>query len=495
MRLKTRPEDFIVREAYHFEAAPRGAYRVYLMDKQKLSTLEAVARVAQVAKVPVQAISFCGLKDKQGRTEQIIAVKGRSVELQAPDLRLKYLGRTRAPLSAANLRANRFVVTVRDLSLDEAERVPASVREVRRTGIVNYFDSQRFGSRKHGQGWVVRDLLQGRSEQALRALIARPSRLDRSNDARVKAFWARHWGEWKRHCKLPGADRYEPILRSLRRYPKDYLRAFGALETRRRTLLLFEYQSYLWNETARLFLEDAYPEARLLTLRYQAGRQRFPRPGGRGGDRGLSFSALRSRTLPLLSPDTPLEDPAVIQAVERVLRRQKLDLEDLRLPRAARVYFKHEDRDLVVRPARLSVVDPRPDELHPGRVKVTLAFTLPAGAYATLVVRRVMWFADRQVQTWGGPIPAPEPDFLSPELRKEVQARFSRAQGRRNRRPRPVKGIAVELAARERPLAGKARRAPRRGAHKAPSHTGRSKQPGRRSTRRRAPKPDGRAGR
>lgn len=494
MRLKTRPEDFIVREAYHFEATRRGVHRVYLMDKQKLSTLEAVARVAEAAKVPVQAISFCGLKDKQGRTEQIIAVKGRSVELQAPDLRLKYLGRTGAPLSAANLRANRFVVTVRDLSLDEAERVPASVREVRRTGIVNYFDSQRFGSRKHGQGWVVRDLLQGRSEQALRALIARPSRLDRSNDAKIKAFWARHWGEWKRRCKLPGAERYEPILRSLRRYPKDYLRAFGALETRRRTLLLFEYQSYLWNETARVFLEEAFPEAHLLTLRYQAGRQRFPRPGGRGGRRGPSFSALRAQTLPLLSPESPLDDPAVARAVERVLRRQKLGLEDLRLPRAARVYFKHEERDLVIRPARLSVVDPRPDELHPGRVKVTLAFTLPAGAYATLLVRRVMWFADRQVLTWGGPIPPPDPDFLPRELRKEVQARFSRAQGRRNRRPRPVKGIAVELAAREKPARGRPRGRRRRPTPETPT-TSRQERPAPRSTRRRAPTPAGRGGR
>jgi tRNA pseudouridine13 synthase len=35
----------------------------------------------------------------------------------------------------------------------------------------------------------------------------------------------------------------------------------------------------------------------------------------------------------------------------------------------------------------------RRDELNRGRLKLHLSFTLPPGAYATLVVRRVFWFA------------------------------------------------------------------------------------------------------
>ena len=42
MRIKQRPEDFSVRESYRFDPVPDGRYRVYLMDKQKLSTFEAV---------------------------------------------------------------------------------------------------------------------------------------------------------------------------------------------------------------------------------------------------------------------------------------------------------------------------------------------------------------------------------------------------------------------------------------------------------------------
>src|SRR5512138_2311673 len=102
MKLKQRPEDFVVTESWRFDEDPKGEHFVYLMDKQKLSTFEAVDRICERTRIPRAAVSFCGLKDKQGRTTQLVAIHGRTVELQDPDLRLKFLGRARERLSAAN---------------------------------------------------------------------------------------------------------------------------------------------------------------------------------------------------------------------------------------------------------------------------------------------------------------------------------------------------------------------------------------------------------
>ena len=62
-------------------------------------------------------------------------------------------------------------------------------------------------------------------------------------------------------------------------------------------------------------------------------------------------------------------------------------------------------------PGKLRANDPRPDELNRGRMKLNLSFTLPPGAYATLVVRRALWYAvesRREGQpvgrTWGRPL-------------------------------------------------------------------------------------------
>src|SRR5205807_8895929 len=176
MKIKQRPEDFVVREGYRFEPDPQGPVWVYRMDKQKVSTLQALERISKDFGVRRRDLSICGLKDKQGRTEQLVGVSGGALGetevVQSGDLRLKLLGRAKEPLSSDNITANRFEVTVRDLAKAEAERVPESVAEVERVGVVNYFDSQRFGFLKHGQGLIARDLIKGDYEGALKRFLA-----------------------------------------------------------------------------------------------------------------------------------------------------------------------------------------------------------------------------------------------------------------------------------------------------------------------------------
>ncbi len=387
MRLKQRPEDFSVAESWRFDPDPGGEFWVYLMDKQKLSTFEAVDRICQQARVDPSQVSYCGLKDKQGRTSQLIAVRGGPVEIQEPDLRLKPLGRSAAPLSAGNTTSNRFAVTVRDLSAEDLGRLPASVAEVHRIGVVNYFDSQRFGSLKHGQGFVVKDLMRGDSEAALRNVLARPSELDRSGDAKVKAFWKEHWGEWGRRNPFPGAERYARVVRWLREHPEDFLGAILRTEPRWRALQVFAYQSFLWNEGVKQYLRHLLGAPRLVAIRYQAGTLLFPR--SLEADQART---LRGRTFPLLAPETTFADPEVERAALSVLAREEMTLQSLRVPGAPQIHFDHEERPLLVVPGKLVVGESRPDELNRGRLKVNVAFTLPPGAYATLVVKRLFWW-------------------------------------------------------------------------------------------------------
>lgn len=399
MKLKQRPEDFVVREAYRFDEDPKGPYRVYLMDKQKLSTFEAVQRISTRVRVPASAISFCGLKDKQGRTEQLVAIRGKDAQMQEPDLRLKPLGRTNEPLSARNLTANRFAITVRDLGEEDIARLASSVAEVRRVGVVNYFDSQRFGALKHGQGFIAKDLLRRNVEHALYNYMAKPSPLDKSDDGKVKKFWADNWGNWDRHCSIKAVARYRNILVHLRNHPGDWEGAFLQIEPRYRALLIFEYQSWLWNEGVRRLLQSFLEDKDMISLRYQAGRLLFPREVP-----GEILRDLRERQFPLLAPDTEYSDEKTREAVEAVLQRERLDLPGLELPHLPGMFFKHEERPVVIYPGKLVVSEPRPDELNRGRLKVNLAFTLPPGAYATLVTKRLFWFAmlEEEAQSRGG---------------------------------------------------------------------------------------------
>src|SRR2546421_11744049 len=361
------------------------------MDKQKVSTLQALERISKEFAVRRRDLSICGLKDKQGRTEQLVGVLGGALGdsevLQSGDLRLKLIGRAAQPLSSRNITANRFEGTVRDLSPQEAERVAESAAEVERTGVVNYFDSQRFGFLKHGQGFIARHLLRGDWEGALKAFLATPSELDRSDDAKVKTFWREHWGEWQLRAPQAAGKRYAPILRRLREDPRDFKGAFLHIDRRLRMMAVFELQSFVWNEGVRRYLASRVPAAELIGLRYQAGALLFPRalPGALRDE-------LLGKTFPLLAPDSEIAEAEVREAALGALHAQGLGLGDLHIE-GAPVFFKHEERPLFVRPGKLRVHDPRPDELNRGRLKINLSFTLPPGAYATLVVRRVLWFA------------------------------------------------------------------------------------------------------
>jgi tRNA pseudouridine13 synthase len=392
VRIKQRPEDFSVKESYRFDEVASGRYRVYLMDKQKLSTFDAADRIRDAFGLKPGSISYCGLKDKQGRTEQLIAVDGADVDMQDPDLRLKYLGRADKPLSAANITSNRFAVTVRMLTNETVGPLNVAAAEVNRLGVVNYFDSQRFGSLKHGQGFIAKDLIRGDFEAALRNYLARPSELDRTEDAKVKNFWKENWGRWDARVPFEGSRKYHRILKSLREHPDDYVRAFLQMDADYRAMQLFTYQSYLWNEGVRRYLQLLLPREHLFPMKYQAGTLLFHKDAD-----PEVLRVLRDATFPLLGPDTRIEDPKIQEAVDWVLAKEKLTLEQLRIEEAPRLlFFKSEERPLLVFPHKLVVGRTQNDELNRGNLKVNIAFTLPPGAYATLVIKRLFHFEYRE---------------------------------------------------------------------------------------------------
>ncbi len=391
MKLKQKPEDFTVTESWRFDKSLRGEWRVYAMDKQKLSTFDAIDRISRAFDVPKTRFSFCGLKDKQGRTRQLIAVRGADVEMQEPDLRLSYLGRTKEPLSAANTTSNRFGVTVRALTREETAQLPGAVADVNRMGVINYFDSQRFGSLKHGQGFIAKQLIDGDFEGALHSYLATPSPLDKTYDAKIKAFWRDRWGQWKYRCTIPGSEKYENIIRILRRDPEDFLGAFLRIDPKYRALLVFTYQSYIWNEGVRRYLMDFLHGQSLIALDYQAGKLLFPREMT-----AEQTEALRKTTFPLLAPETTISDPHIRKAVDWVLGRERLTLDRLRVPGTEQIFFRHEERPIVMYPGSLMLGAPHRDELNEGLWKVYLGFTLPPGAYATLTVRRLFSFTEQE---------------------------------------------------------------------------------------------------
>ena len=155
MRLKQRPADFKVTELLRDGLlVPRAEHRVYRVTKRKLTSLEAAQELAAELDLPAAGeISMAGLKDRQGVTIQYMSVpKGKPLKLRREGLTVEDVGCIDHPLDSEDSEGNSFEIVVRDLGPPELDRARRSLDPVREHGLPNYFDEQRFGNLRHGQG-------------------------------------------------------------------------------------------------------------------------------------------------------------------------------------------------------------------------------------------------------------------------------------------------------------------------------------------------------
>jgi len=102
-----------------------------------------------------------------------------------------------------------------------------------------------------------------------------------------------------------------------------------------------------------------------------------------------TLSSLKFLQFPLISHKTVFDDEKIASAVREALAKEGLTLEGFRIKKVSRKFFRDEPRPFLLFPADLRVSKPMADELHRGRQKVRLAFSLPPGSYGTLVVKRL----------------------------------------------------------------------------------------------------------
>jgi tRNA pseudouridine13 synthase len=386
IRFKHRPGDFRVKEVYERERiGETGPYAIYELTKVKRSTLEAASMLAEAARVAPADVAFAGLKDRQGRTTQIVSVRTtRRLDIREPGFELRWLGRAEEPVDASWNAANRFEIVVRGLKEPDLERFHRNLAEVEVQGLPNYFDDQRFGCLRHGQGLIVRALLDGRAEEALQRVIASPSRFDGDQEGLAKALLRRRWGDWAA-CKPVARrlGRYLGVFEHLERAPQDFLGAFRRVAHRERLIHLYAYQSFLWNRTAAAWLRARLGED---TLFVDTDMGALPVWGALAPPERELFERT---TLPLLDSRYRPSDPAIRSALLEVLRAERVRPSELEGPDLAGFQFKHQERALLLRPAKLRIAPPRRDETEPGALRIALEFELPRGAYATLVLKRL----------------------------------------------------------------------------------------------------------
>lgn len=384
--IKARPEDFFVQEIPLYEASGEGEHVYCEIEKIGLTTFDVINRIARALNISGRDIGYAGMKDARAITRQVLSIQGTTEEaamaLKVPNMSVLWARRHGNKLRLGHLAGNRFAIKVREVEPTAVVKLQPAIDILTKRGMPNFFGEQRFGRR--GDNHLLGSaLVRGDDEGFLKLLLGSPNA--NVDDAQTmgarKAFERGEYEDamrlWPRHG---GMER-----RVMHRFIKtgNARAAVGAVDEKLRRLFVSALQSELFNQVVA---------KRLDTIdRVMAGDMAYKHVNGacfkvedEAAEQPRCAAFEISATGPLAGYRMTLPEGEPLAMEQAVMDGFGMKPED----------FRVEGR-LKVKGARRPVrVQPKDVELAGGVDEhgshVTVAFTLPPGSFATVMMGEIM---------------------------------------------------------------------------------------------------------
>lgn len=384
VKLKCQPEDFQVDEQTSRVVRERGPFALYRLTKRSLGTPEAIDVVMRRWNLSRGQVSYGGLKDRHAVTTQWVTIKnGPRSGVELDNVQLQYIGQTDSPFGPPDIESNKFTLVMRHMTTQDVGSASTALRDVAESGLPNYFDDQRFGSLGQSGEFIAVPWCQANYERALWLALADPNEHDRPNDRIEKQLIRDLWNDWlKLKADMPRGSR-RSIVTYLVDHPTDFRRALALMRSDLRGLWLSAFQSAVWNRLLAATLRDICRLDQLVEIDF--GERPAPFCHSLDADqRQQLFDA----NLPLPSARLRLTDGPLLTRLTSVLSEFGLEPRTMRVKFPRDAFFSKGQRQAIYIPAGLKY-ESGADELYDGFRKLTLTFTLPRGAYATILVKRL----------------------------------------------------------------------------------------------------------
>jgi tRNA pseudouridine13 synthase len=384
--IRQRPQDFFVQEIPAYEPSGDGEHSLCEIEKVGLSTFEAVDRIARTLDLNPREIGYAGMKDAQAVTRQFLTVPrvddAKLLAIQTAQLKVLSSAKHINKLRLGHLKGNRFAIKIREVEATDVVKIRPALERLEREGMPNYFGEQRFG-RRGDNDQLGAALLRDDPMTVLRLVLGTPLKDgDPSGVFEARRFFDNNdlQAAMKKWPRSSGMER-----RILARYinTSSAGKALQLLEPRLRRLWLSALQSRVFNE--------------VVSERIDSIGKLLPGDLAYLHDRGACFSVDDvakeqpradafevSATGPILGYRMSLPSGEALALEQTVYDRFKLTREDFKRPN--RDQAKGDRRPIRVKPADVQIaggVDDHGDH-------ITIAFTLPAGSFATVLLREVM---------------------------------------------------------------------------------------------------------
>jgi len=384
MKIKEKLEDFIVSEIANIYPENQGEYSLYLLKKFDISTWDALGKIAKKLRISMDSIGYGGLKDKKAIAHQFITVKrGPKKDIKEKNFELIYLGKTSKPMSKELLKGNKFEIIVKNFKVEE-KILDKEIEYIKKFGLANYFDDQRFSSVKISKKFAIKEIIKGNYEEALYLMLAEGSALDIEKTRKLRNCLKKYWGNFKNCLEFAKATWEKNLLKFLSEHKpskRTFKRALNLVDKEYLFFLGNVYQSYLWNQIIKKIFEIL--KIKCFKVPYLLGDLLFYKDLSQ---EDLEF--FKNIKLPLPSPKLifkeNLEKINLPLIYEEVCKEEGLEgLKNLRTFIKGLI-LKTYPRPAIVFPENLEWT-----KLDDNTIKIK--FFLEKGAYATLVIKRLFY--------------------------------------------------------------------------------------------------------
>ena len=378
-------EDFRVEEVAAYDPVGSGDHCFFTIEKRGIATMRAVSDIARNLDVPQKNIGLAGLKDARAVAVQTLSVEHvdpkRIEALKIPRIRILGVARHQNKLKIGHLRGNRFIIRLRDMDPGRIDDMRRICDILVRRGVPNYFGSQRFGSR--GDTWQLgKGVLHNDAETVIDLMLGRPGPSDTGDVLKARSLYAA--GKYAAAAKAwPHLFRdLARVCRVMDRTGGKHRRAYHAIDARLKKFYVNAYQSHMFNRVLAGRIETL-DQVRVGDLAYKhgVGAVFLVEDAEQEQARAAAFEI--SPTGPIFGYRMTPAQNETGRCEEDILQDEGISLEDFRSLRRMKIHGSR--RPLRFRPEALELDDGN-DELGPF---VELRFTLPAGCYATMLLREI----------------------------------------------------------------------------------------------------------
>ena len=265
-KLRTKPEDFIVKEiSLHPIEKEDGRFAIADVTAINWETNALVRELSDRLHVSRQRIGFAGTKDKRAKTTRLMSFYNIPVDklsdLKISDVTIDNIYRSHKGVKIGTLSGNKFEIIVRgpkEKNFDNVGKIFSQIEE--NTGFPNFYGIQRFGAVRPITHIVGRFIVKNEFENAVMSYVANPlsSEDDDISNMRKKLEETNDFAWALKH--YPDVLNFEKaMLNKLVVNPKDFVSALKELPKNLLTMFIYAYQSYLFNKILSQRIKKGLP--------------------------------------------------------------------------------------------------------------------------------------------------------------------------------------------------------------------------------------------